>query len=77
MKDYPLDTAEIDLKDIIAILKRQRRLIVLTVLIVLGLGFAYILTAKPIYDSTTLLLVDSRGPTFLKPVPASSSKVRC
>ncbi|GGW45531.1 hypothetical protein GCM10011452_37080 [Gemmobacter lanyuensis] len=61
-----MDTAEIDLKDIIAILKRQRRLIVLTVLIVLGLGFAYILTAKPIYDSTTLLLVDSRGSNILE-----------
>lgn len=61
-----MDTAEIDLKDIIAILKRQRRLILLTVVIVLGLGFAYILTAKPIYDSTTLLLIDSREANILE-----------
>lgn len=60
-----MDNVEIDLKEIIAVLKRQRQLIFMTVVILVGLAFAYILSATPIYRSTTLLMVDNRGTNLL------------
>ena len=66
-KDIPLDPVDIDLKEIIAILKRQRRLIVVTLAVVLGLAFAYLLTATPIYRATTLVQVDAQGTNLLDP----------
>ncbi len=58
-KDDALEPTEIDLKEIIAILKRQRRLIVVSVAVILGLAFAYLLAATPIYRATTLVQVDA------------------
>jgi len=60
-----LDNLDIDLKDIVAILRRQRQLILMTVAIVIGLAFAYILSATPIYRTTALIMVDNRSTDVL------------
>lgn len=64
-KDGQLETNELDLKSVIAILRRRRRLIGLTVVAVLGLALIYLLLASPVYRATALLLVDSRGSNLL------------
>lgn len=56
-----MDKVDIDLKDIVAILRRQRQLILMTVAIIIGLAFAYILSATPIYRTTALIMVDNRS----------------
>lgn len=60
-----MDNLDIDLKDIVAILRRQRQLILMTVAIVIGLAFAYILSATPIYRTTALIMVDNRSTDVL------------
>ena len=62
-----MDTDPVDLRSILAILQRQKRLLVLTVVIVLGIAFAYLLAATPIYQSTVLLQVDGRSSNLLDP----------
>lgn len=62
-----MDSAEIDLKELVAILKRQGRLIATTLAFTLGLGIIYILSTTPIYRATALLMVDSRGNNLLDP----------
>lgn len=62
-----MDTTELDLKAILAILQRQRRLLAVTLLVVLGIAFAYLLVATPIYQSTVLLQVDGRSSNLLDP----------
>lgn len=60
-----MDNLDIDLKDIVAILRRQRQLILMTVAILIGLAFAYILSATPIYRTTALIMVDNRSTDVL------------
>lgn len=62
-----MEPVDIDLKEIVAILKRQRRLIVVTLAVVLGLAFAYLLTATPVYRATTLVQIDAKGTNLLDP----------
>lgn len=69
-----MDSAEIDLKEIIAILKRQRRLIVVTIALIFGLAFAYILSATPIYRATTLVQIDAQGTNLLDPSAAEQQQ---
>ena len=69
-----MEPTDIDLKEIMAILKRQRRLIVVTVAVFVGLAFAYILQATPIYRATTLIEVDAQGTNLLDPNAASQQQ---
>lgn len=62
-----MQQAEIDLKDIVSILRRQRRLILLTAAIIVGAAFAYLLTATPIYRATALVQIDVGGSNLLDP----------
>ncbi len=62
-----LDTTELDLRAILAILQRQRRLLGATLLVVQGLAVAYLVAATPIYQATVLLQVDGRSSNLLDP----------
>lgn len=62
-----LDSTELDLKAILAILQRQRRLLAATLLVVLGIALAYLVAATPIYQSTVLIQVDGRSSNLLDP----------
>jgi capsular exopolysaccharide synthesis family protein len=57
----------IDLRDVVSILRRRYRLIVLTGAIVLGLAFLYLAQTTPLYTSTTLILVDPAQKNLLAP----------
>ena len=57
----------IDLRDLVSILRRRYRLIVLTGAIVLGLAFLYLAQTTPLYTSTTLILVDPAQKNLLAP----------
>lgn len=52
------DHYEIDLKAIVALLRRQARLIILTVILVVGLALTYLFAVTPIYTASTLVLID-------------------
>lgn len=55
------------LRELFAILRRRWRLIVLSMGIVMGLAFLYLVQATPRYSATTLLLVDPIGKDLLHP----------
>lgn len=69
-----MDTTEIDLKEVVAILKRQRRLILLTLVVILGMACVAILTTTPMYRATTLLLMDGRGTDLLETTGADTQQ---
>ncbi len=52
------NTDEIDLREIVSLLRRQLRLIVITVAIGLGLAAIFLVRATPLYTSSALVLVD-------------------
>lgn len=62
-----MQQTDIDLRDVISILRRQRRLILLTGAIILGLALAYLLSATPIYRATALVQIDVGGSNLLDP----------
>jgi succinoglycan biosynthesis transport protein ExoP len=69
-----LDTTEIDMKAVLAILQRQRRLLIATLAVVTGLTLAYLFTATPIYTSTILMQVDGRNSNLLDPTSAAQEQ---
>ncbi|MES2844216.1 MAG: Wzz/FepE/Etk N-terminal domain-containing protein [Pseudomonadota bacterium] len=62
-----MQPTEIDLRDIIAVLQRQKRLIGLTIALIVGAAFVYLMTATPIYQSSALLQIETRGSNLLDP----------
>ncbi|WRH64333.1 MAG: polysaccharide biosynthesis tyrosine autokinase [Fuscovulum sp.] len=64
---HQLEGSEIDLKAILAILYRQRSLLVATVVVILAAAAAYLIVATPIYRSTVLIQVDGRSSNLLDP----------
>lgn len=62
-----MDRTELDIREILSILQRQRKLIVVTVALILGLAFAYLLQATPIYRAMTLVQIDAQGTNLLDP----------
>ena len=63
----------IDLKSIIELLRRQIRLIGLTMLIVLGLALAYLVTVTPTFTAQTLILFDPAQKNLLDADQAATS----
>jgi polysaccharide biosynthesis transport protein len=57
----------IDMKDIIEILQRQRRLIALVFLLTVGAAVTYLVTAKPVYQATVLIEVGNDSSNLLDP----------
>ena len=62
-----MDNSEIDIKAVLAILQRQRRLLIATLAVVTSLALAYLFSATPIYTSTVLIQVDGRSSNLLDP----------
>jgi succinoglycan biosynthesis transport protein ExoP len=52
-------TDAIDIDQIISIVMRQWKLVVVTTIVALGLGMAYLMTAVPIYSASASILIDS------------------
>lgn len=57
----------IDIRQFLAILKRQARLIILIILLVTGAAFLYIVAATPQYTAKTLVYVDPTQKNLLDP----------
>ena len=62
-----MQPAEIDIHEIIAILRRQKRLIIVTMALLIGVAFAYLLTATPKYQATALIQIDTSNSNLLDP----------
>lgn len=52
------EDVEIDLREVVGILRRQQRLILLTVALIVGAALVYVLTATPIYRATALVQIE-------------------
>ncbi|MCE2749556.1 MAG: Wzz/FepE/Etk N-terminal domain-containing protein [Rhodobacter sp.] len=65
---------ETDLRVLLSVLWRSRRMIALTTLIVFLLAFVMGITTTPIYRATTLLLVDARGSNLLSNLEGSGEQ---
>lgn len=63
----------LDLRHAIAILRRQARLILLTVVVVLALAFIYVTQTTPRFTATALIRVDPQETNLLNPSVASPS----
>lgn len=61
------DELEFDLREMVSILRRRYRLIVLTIAVILGVSFLYLAQSTPLYTSTTLILVDPAQKNLLAP----------
>ena len=66
-KGRAADQGDVDLKEIVAILKRQCKLIAMTVVLMAGVAFVYILAAAPVYRASALVQVDAQGSNLLDP----------
>ncbi|MDP1669075.1 Wzz/FepE/Etk N-terminal domain-containing protein [Phaeovulum sp.] len=74
MTNQPLEPMqEIDVKAIVALLRRQVWLIGLSTLLVLAIAAAYLVTARPIYTATSLVLVDPNSKSLVYSEIASVS----
>ncbi|MDZ4136518.1 MAG: Wzz/FepE/Etk N-terminal domain-containing protein, partial [Paracoccaceae bacterium] len=62
-----MQQTEVDLRDILAILRRQRRLIVLTLALMIGMVSVYLVMVTPIYRATTLVQIETGGSNLLDP----------
>lgn len=62
----------LDLRALIAVLRRQYKLALLTVVCTLGLALAYLFQATPMYTATALVLVDPRTKNILSEADAQS-----
>lgn len=58
---------EIDIRAIFGLLRRQLRLIIVTVVVILGLATLIVFTMTPIYSATTLVMVDTSSKNLLDP----------
>lgn len=62
-----MDETEIDLRSLAGVLRRQFRLIVLTVIVVVGLAGIGAFALTPIFSASTLILVDPSSKNLLDP----------
>ncbi|WP_417270163.1 GumC family protein [Celeribacter sp.] len=67
-----IQTDTVDLRGLISMLRRQGRLIVLSVAILVGLALLYLFNATPIYTSSALIYVDPSKKDLLADAPFSS-----
>lgn len=69
-----LQSSEIDLKELISILRRQSRLILISFIVVLIPAIVYLMLATPMYRATSLLLIDAGGSNLLDPGSVENSQ---
>jgi succinoglycan biosynthesis transport protein ExoP len=70
----PVQPSELDLNEVLGILRRQGRLIVLTVALLLLPAILYLMLATPMYQSTTLISIDAGGSNLLDPGSIENSQ---
>ncbi len=75
------DDGEIDLREVLGVLRRQIRLVVLTVVLGLAVTAVYLVTATPMFTATALIMVDTSQKNLLSgqdnfSVPGSSENAR-
>src|SRR5690606_23212552 len=68
-----MDDQEFDLRSIMGLLRRQARLIIATVVLIVAVAGGAILTLKPVYTAATLVLVDPSRKDLLNPDAQSTS----
>lgn len=62
-----MDETDIDLRSIVGVLRRQLRIILITIGLVIGAAAIGVLVLTPIYSATALILVDPRTKDLLNP----------
>lgn len=62
-----MDEAEFDLRSIYGLLRRQFRLIIITMAVVVGIAATIAFTLTPVYTSSALILVDPSSKNLLDP----------
>lgn len=73
-KDHFLQTSDLDLKELVNVLRRQRRLILLTLLTTLALALIYLSLATPVFRASALLSIEAGGSNLLDPNAVESSQ---
>lgn len=68
-----MDETEIDLRSLAGVLRRQFRLIVLTVIVVVGIAGIGAFALTPIFSASTLILVDPSSKNLLDPESSFAS----
>ncbi|MEO0485975.1 MAG: Wzz/FepE/Etk N-terminal domain-containing protein [Pseudomonadota bacterium] len=68
-----MEEAEIDIRAIFGVLRRQARLIWLTVILVVGAALVYVFSVTPLYRAETLILVDPSEQNLLDPNQQASA----
>lgn len=68
-----MEDQEFSLSSVVGTLRRQFWVIVVTVVVVVGISSVVILSLKPMYQATTLVLVDPSDKDLLNPNTSSSS----
>lgn len=61
-----MHSSELDIRDLIDIFNRQRRLIILAVAVTLSLAIVYLAMATPLYRATALISIDAAGQNLLE-----------
>ncbi len=69
-----LQSAEIDLKELVRILQRQSRLILLTFVVLLVPVIGYLMVATPMYQATALISIEAGGSNLLDPGSVENSQ---
>ena len=69
-----MDSSDIDLKEIIGILRRQVRLIGLSFIVILVPVIIYLALATPMYRATALISIDAGGSNLLDPRETQNSQ---
>lgn len=67
MQNQPISAEIIDLRELVSILRRRARLVLLTIAIILGLAFLYLARTTPLYTATAMILIDPARKDLLQP----------
>ncbi|WP_404399957.1 GumC family protein [Pelagibacterium halotolerans] len=73
MNGAPMDEPGIDLRGVLALLRRQKRLIIGTFVVVLGLAIVVVLSLTPRYSSSALLFIDPSNKNLLDPTATTAN----
>lgn len=63
----------IDLRDIVSVLRRQIKLIAVTLVVILAVAFVYLTRATPLYTATALVKIDPQETNLLDPTQVSGT----
>ncbi len=63
----------IDLRDVVSVLRRQIKLIAVTLVVILAIAFVYLTRATPLYTATALVKIDPQETNILDPTQVSGT----